>query len=101
MDLRDPIWIFWLSLVIAVAGIGLWVFQARDRKHKELTYEVVAKTRLLSLASTPTDIKQRLEIRLDGRPVQDIDLVLIKLRNSGNVDIPPTDFIRPLLLSFG
>jgi hypothetical protein len=44
---------------------------------------------------------EALEIRYKGSPVHDVRLLVVRVWNSGNKEIVPTDYDEPLLLQFG
>jgi len=97
--LRDQVWEFvggvFLGLVAIVVSIFLWWTQ---RRRKALSYEIISRTSLLSIED---EIKGKLEIFFDGKPVQDVHLIVFKIVNSGNVPIVSTDYERPVSLTFG
>lgn len=93
--LRDPIWQFVGIIVgMAVAFLIFWLQQSR----KELSYEIVSQTPLVSVQD---EARSRLQISFDGKPVEDVTLIVLRLQNSGNVPITPADYIRPVTFNFG
>lgn len=82
---------FILPLVVSVI---FFVFQ---RTRKELSY-AIAETPVLQLHDK---VKEQLAITFNGKPVSDPHLVLITLRNSGNVPIQPADYVDPLTFHLG
>jgi len=96
---RDQIWQFFDFLIGGlIATIIAIYFYSKSRKLKSLSYQVVTN---IPIFSTSKEFKDRLEIRLDDTPVQDVRLIELKLINSGNTSIQPEDFKRPISLSFG
>lgn len=92
--LREPVWQF-IGALAAIFGIFIAVAiyraeQAREdrRAVKQLSYEVVANTPLFNVVG---DIKPRIEVRLDGNPVEDVHYVMISFSNSGNIVIEKSD----------
>ena len=74
--LRDNIWTF----IFGILGIGLAVyFYLRQRQRKSLSYRVLAKTPLFIMDES---VKGRLHVTLDGNPVIEPYLVLLKIINS-------------------
>jgi uncharacterized integral membrane protein len=96
--LRDSIWQFIGALVGLLAIVLTIVLYQRQRQQKAFTYEVVANTRLLTVSK---EIRRRVKILLDDKPVEDVRYVLLRFTNSGNVPIVPTDFVETLQVKFG
>ncbi len=89
--------LFTIIAVIAAILVPIIIYLAQ-RKRKSLAYEIVASTPLLSVAE---EIKGKLKILYEDKPVSKVHLVLIKLTNTGNVSILSTDFDRNVSFSFG
>lgn len=100
--LRDPIWQFIGTVVAAAAilvAIGLYL---KTRKVRSFSYDIISQTPLLGRARALNGaIKEKLQITYEGKPVQQINLVLIKLLNSGNTPIISSDFEMPVKVGFG
>jgi hypothetical protein len=96
--LRDQIWQFVGATFGFVAIIVSTVLYWTQRRRKALSYDIIVSSPLVSAVD---EIKGRLEIYFDGKPVQDIHLVGVKIINSGNVPIVSADYERPVSLSFG
>lgn len=98
---RDPVWQF----IGAISGwiIALILYLAQ-RKRKELAFEILSETRLLK---SPEGVlnSERLKILFDDHPVKDIQLVVLKLSNSGNQPIKmpkeSSNYECPIMLNFG
>lgn len=73
-------------------------FFLKQRRKKALSYEILSQTPLLSVKE---EVKGKVEILFDKKPVQQVHLVEIRLVNSGNVPIKAEEFERPINLSFG
>lgn len=96
--LRDPMWQF-VAVIIAILAILISCFLYwKQRRNKALSYEILSRTPLLSVKE---EVKGKLQILFDKKPVQQVHLVEIRLGNSGNVPILANDFERPVSLSFG
>ena len=95
--LRDPVWQF-IGAVLAVLGIGaaLWIYWLQ-RQTKELAFGIVSSRRLLSIAD---EVSSRVTVELDGKSVKSLHLLVYGLKNSGHRAISPSDFQRPLSISF-
>lgn len=96
--LRDGIWQF-VGAVLALLAIpfAYWLYLLQ-RRYKELAFGVLSQRALLSVHS---DIAQRVQVSLDGTPVEHVFLIVLGIKNSGNVPILPADFLRPLSVTFG
>lgn len=96
--LRDPIWQF-IGAVLALAAILVAVtLYLKQRRHKSLSYEIISSTPLLSLKD---EIKGKLQILYEGKPIQQVHLIVARIINSGNTPIVLADYERPVSLSFG
>jgi hypothetical protein len=89
--LRDPMWQF-VGVVITFIFSWLALFlHALERRKKSLAYEIVL--------NMPID--DEVQVSLRGKPAKDIQLVVIKLINNGNVPIKSSDFESPINFCFG
>jgi hypothetical protein len=93
--LRDPIWQFVIGIITLV--ITIWL--ANRSYSKVISYEIVAKTSLVNIA--PTSAKNRVRILLDDKPIENAELLLVKIKNTGLLPIKSSDFETPLILSLG
>jgi hypothetical protein len=93
--LRDPIWQVVIGIITLVATIWL----AARSYSKKLSYEIIAKTSLVSLA--PASDENRIRIFLDKKPIKNAELLLVKITNTGLLPIKSNDFESPLFLSLG
>ena len=96
--LRDPVWQFG-GFVIGALGIIIGVWVALRGRSKKLTYEIVSKTPLLNVEVGA--VKQRLQISFDGNPIDNAELVLLKIINIGSTPIRPDDYDQPLTVTTG
>ncbi len=91
--LKDPLWqslgAFSAFGALVAAIIGIYV----QRRRKALSYDVVANTRLLSMEE---EIGGSLQILFQGTSVTKVRLVSVRLENTGNVPVLPSDFIEPI-----
>jgi hypothetical protein len=93
--MRDPVWQFIVIAALALAALVVAILQHR---RKTLSYEIISRTPLLSVEE---EVKGTLQILFDGKPVQDVYLVVARIINTGNVPIVATDYEDPVNLSFG
>jgi hypothetical protein len=94
--IRDPIWQFLGVLAAIIIGFISIYLYLRDRNRKALSYEVISNT---SLVVVKDEVKEKLKIFYDEKPVSQLYLSLIRIVNSGNVPILASDFTRTLTLS--
>jgi len=90
--LRDSVW---QSIGALLALLALpWAFwlYLLQRPRKELAYAVLSSRRLLAIAS---ELRGRVQITVDEKPVEDVHLMVIGVKNSGNVPILQSDFVYP------
>jgi hypothetical protein len=96
--LRDPVWQFVGALLAAIAiGIAILVYY-RQRRRKRLGYQILANTPVLTVDE---EIRGKLKIWYEDIPVRNLQLLLLKFINTGNVPIATADFERPLSITFG
>lgn len=95
---RDPIWQF-ISVIIAIIALIAPIFADRmQRNRKDLVYEIISNAPVLN---NPEFVKNRVELLLDGSPVSDASLIILKLWNAGNISIQSRDFEEaPITFSF-
>lgn len=99
--LRDPIWQFWgavigvISTLVATAVAIAVVWYQRSKKN--LSYEVLSAIPLYTVAG---DLEGRVQVFVDGQPVESPRVLVLKIYNSGNVPIVPTDYVRPVSVVF-
>jgi uncharacterized membrane protein YeaQ/YmgE (transglycosylase-associated protein family) len=93
--LQDPIWQF-VGATLSLAAIILTFLLLREqRQDKALSYEVLANAPLLNVDG---NIRERVQILLDYRPVENIHYLLLRLINTGTVPILPSDFFTPIII---
>ena len=96
--LRDTVWQFIgvvVAILIGIAAIIIAFKSYRQQRHrKEITYQVVSDA---PIASVNKAVENRVEIRLDGNPVKDARLLVLKVWNSGNVAIKSEDYFEPIM----
>jgi hypothetical protein len=96
--LRDPVWQF-VGAVLAAIGIGIGIFvYYRQQRRKRLDYQIIANTPVLTVDE---QIRGKLKVSYEDIPVQNVQLLLLKFINTGNVPIATADFERSLSITFG
>lgn len=77
-----------ISILISVT-LTLTIY-FKNKKRKELSYEVLSAT---SLIMSDDQIRNKIQIMMDGEEIKgDVHLVLLKIKNTGNIHIEPKDF---------
>src|SRR5437762_7026078 len=87
-----------LIIIGTLASLG--VTYQKLRKSKHLTYQVVSNTLLLSVEEKE-ELKGRIQVLLDNKPVGDVRLVVLRIWNSGNLSIKSEDYKEPVVIDFG
>lgn len=95
--LRDPIWQFIGAVFAFIAIIISIAIPLQQRSRKALTYRIIVNTSLIDVNEL---VKKKIEILYEGKKVEGVHFLLIKLENSGNVDIPISDYERPVSINF-
>ena len=95
-DLGDPVSQFWIGVgSLTLSGLAILVtiiMAVRGRQKKLLTYEVVSNT---SVINVKNDVGEDITLLLEGKPVTNVRLYVIKVLNAGNVAIDgPGDHSR-------
>jgi len=97
--LRDPIFWQFLGALLALVGIiSVFVIYIFQRKKKSLSYEILTSNELLTSSE---ELRGRIRITFNKKPVQNIHLLIISIKNDGNVSIIPSDFYEEFTCSFG
>jgi hypothetical protein len=94
---RDSIWQF-IGAVLGIVSIpfAYWLYSLQH-KYKELVFGIISQRTLLTISD---EISHRLVVLLDETPVEDVNLVMLGVKNSGNMPILSDDFKRPLIITF-
>jgi hypothetical protein len=95
--LRDSIWQFIGSVLAVVAIIISLIIYFLQKSKKSLSYEILSETALLSVAK---EVEDKIKILFEGDSVKNVHLILLKISNTGNVSILPSDFLKNITISF-
>lgn len=95
--LRDPMWQFIGVLVTVIVGVISIILVLRERNKKSLSYDLVSHA---SLVSVEKEVKDKLFIAYEGKPISQLTLNIIRLINSGNTPITAADFVSPPTILF-
>jgi hypothetical protein len=96
----DPGWIGVLIgiLAIIVTVITSIVISQKQRMRKEITFGIISATPVLSVNE---EVKSKVLVFYDGKPIRDMLLIVLRLWNSGNVSVLPTDYVETITFDFG
>jgi len=91
-----------LGIIVGLFGIVIPIIVSliiyyRQKNKKEIAYSVLS----LPLLNIREEIKDKVKILFKERPARDTHLVVLKVWNSGNVPILPTEFVDPITFNFG
>lgn len=83
-----------LATICAIlVSILLWRL---NQKNKSLTFEVLWRNPLVNVRGAA---RRKLDVRYEGKPVDDADLVLIKIWNNGHLPINASEFLSGLCVN--
>jgi hypothetical protein len=94
---RDSIWQFAGFIVSIIAIVVTVIIYFRQKNFKEISYEIISESSLLSISK---EVESKLQILFDGKPVKGVHLILLRIANTGNLPIIPSDYIRNLSILF-
>lgn len=95
--IRDPMWQFFGVIFVVISIIVSGIFFRLQRQRSALSWKIISNTPLVRINS---EVKGNLQVLFNGNPVKDIQLIIIKIINTGNVSIKSGDYERPLNLNF-
>jgi hypothetical protein len=94
---RDPIWQFVGALIgILAIMLSLYIFKRQGRL-KKLSFEIITNSALVNVKD---DVKSKMQILFDNKPVNDLRLLIIRIINSGNEPIVKSDYETPINVEF-
>ena len=85
-------------VTVIVALVGIIVSVILEHRRKAVSYEVLSHIPLLSWED---ELRKRMQILFEGKPVEDVSLFSYKFINSGNVPIASADYEVPISVNFG
>jgi hypothetical protein len=94
----EPVEIIAVALITISSPVIAAVIQfiaARSRQRKRISYSILADTPL------PKELEENAEILSQGQPIQDTRLLVIQIRNTGNIAVHPKDYYIPITFVFG
>ena len=95
---RDPIWQFVGAVIGIVAIIITYFVFKRQQKMKSIVYEIISTTPLLSVKG---EMKNKMQVFYAQKTIEsNMNLLILKIHNSGNEPVLPTDFEKPITIEF-
>lgn len=76
--------------------VSVWLWRL-NQKNKSVTYEVLWRNPLVNVRGAA---RGKLDVRYEGKPVHDADLVLIRIWNNGHLPINSSEFLSGLSVVF-
>lgn len=95
--IRDPLWQFVGAILGILAIIVTIILFFIQRRKKSLTYEIISRTSVLSASD---EVSGKLQILYQGEAVRKVNLLVLKLANTGNVPITTLDYEREVSFIF-
>jgi hypothetical protein len=92
---KTAFWIISVILPIAAVVVPILLFLI-ESKEKEISYEISGRTELVGVHLPSEEVS----ITYAGKSVSHLELISIKISNSGNIPIKREDFDRPLKIKF-
>ena len=97
--LAYPGWQLLMNLGIGFLTIIVSVLIFRKQQTRRgLNYEIISDTPILSIKA---EVKDKVQILFDNKPVNHLRLILLRIWNSGNTPILPNEYIDPISIAFG
>ena len=81
---------------IATILITIWTVYVQ-RNQKRIMYQVISDAPIASINKV---VKDRVKILFDGNPVEDMDLLVLKVWNPGRIAVRRDDFDEPITFEF-
>jgi len=91
--LRDAIWQF-IGAILGLVGTVVSVILAfRLQPRKSLSCSIIHRSKLVSIKR---EVEHKLRVYYEGKAVQNLSLVVIRIQNTGNQPIVANDFVEPV-----
>jgi amino acid transporter len=101
---NNPVWQFFsgvggIGAIISIPVIIIIAITAyrQQLRHREISYQLISNAPIVSINKA---VESQVEITLDGNPVKNARLLVIKIWNSGNVGIKTEDYLEPISFEF-
>ena len=94
---RDSIWQFVGAIISLFAVFASYNIFKRQRRYKKISFEVISNSALVNVKD---EVKSKMQILFDNKPVNDVHLLIVRIINSGNEPIVKSDYETPIDLEF-
>lgn len=84
-----------LAIIVAIL-LPLWIY-FRQKNKKEISYTLVSNAPIVRIRPSVAD---RIKIILDGEEIKEAQLVVIAIKNTGNVAVKREDYDEPITVKF-
>ncbi len=100
--ITGPGWEFVSAIIASAALIITLVVLFIRQQRKQLSYELIERKPIISI-NEEIELRGRLDITFDGQPLlrPDLEIVTVRISNTGNVPVDDEDYSGPIKLSFG
>ncbi len=88
----------YLAPLATCIGIAVTVYLYLLQRRKELSYEVLWRQQLVEIKGKT---RHRIDLHFDGNPARDASFIVVRLTNTGHVNIMPSDYQVRLSLDCG
>lgn len=95
--IRDPMWQFFGAILVVIGIIISIILFWIQRPKSSLSWKIVSNTPLVKISS---EIRGNLQVLFEGNPAKDIQLIIVRIINTGNVSIKSGDYEHPIKLNF-
>ena len=92
---RDPLWQF-VGVLLAIAAMFLsYLIYVGQKQQKRLTYQRLASFPLLTVKEA---LAGRISVAFDGKAVQSIHMITVRIQCAGTLPITLEDYVKPIEL---
>ena len=96
--LEEQFWQF-VSIFLAIIAIIITIALYRlQRKNKELSYDIITSTAILSIDE---GVKDKFKILYESKEIKNSHMLIIKIKNTGNIPILESEYQKPIVIKFG
>src|ERR1700693_5033081 len=93
--LSDPLWDTVIGVFVTVL-VAVFVY-LKQKNRKEIVVEIISDALVLSVGK---ELKDRVQVIYGDKYINDARLIVLRILNSGNVPILPSDYIEPIKFKF-
>jgi hypothetical protein len=96
--IKNPAWTPIGVILTAIAIIVAVLISRSQSQRKDFSYYIISSESILSIAD---DLKNRMAISFDNKPIKNMNLIVIRFKNTGNIPIQASDYERNIWIKFG